>query len=477
MKFEPPSYFSDDDDDDSIMSLEDRSQLGPKAKSGGILPDDDYQPNDDDPVYMSKPKPKASPLKRKLEPVVTKPQPANPATYAASPLKKLKLASEPTLPKAQPNAPSASSAAPAVAKPVQKDTPTVTVTKATPATYNDRFASSSDESSPSPSSRRMRKKDVRDDDRTYVASNSDDEDGENAADEAYHIPGAERATVMFDFDRERERRMAGAVKLPKNIYTQKEKSLFLQLAMRGFEPLAPKHWQFDFPTLPDSLFPELGKEKAEPIIKISRSTTFHAIKSLSNLFSLSGRVRDCSIVEKRPERLIKDTIKRYIRWALYDANLEIGPRSLPVHVVHAQGKNESILHALERVNKSLQRLALRHQKALNETFTIIEKPKTGEPVDPKTISKKELPLLVGFIICGPVVAIMTFDLDLLKRAQPADGKFISQFDLAERGQDVWNSLSMTIAVMHIRNTMVRLSEKGYGGYVNTAKRGAVDKDL
>jgi hypothetical protein len=121
----------------------------------------------------------------------------------------------------------------------------------------------------------MRKKEVRDDDRNYVASNSDDEDGENAADEAYHIPGAERATVMFDFDRERERRMAGAVKLPKNIYTQKEKSLFLQLAMRGFEPLAPKHWQFDFPTLPDSLFPEPGKEKAEPIIKISRSTTFH----------------------------------------------------------------------------------------------------------------------------------------------------------------------------------------------------------
>ncbi|CEL03271.1 hypothetical protein ASPCAL04427 [Aspergillus calidoustus] len=473
MKFEPPSYFSSDDDD-SIMSLEDKFHLEPKAKSGGILPDDDYQPNDDDSVYVSKPKPKASPLKRKLEPVITKPQPASSATYAASGLKKLKLADKPTSPKTQPGAPIA---APAVTRPVQKETPTVTVTKATAATYNDRFASSSDESSPSPTSRRMRKKDVRDDDRNYVASNSDDEDGENAADEAYHIPGAERATVMFDFDRERERRMAGAVKLPKNLYTQKEKTLFLQLAMRGFEPLAPKHWQFDFPTLPDSLFPEPGKERAEPIIKISRSTTFHAIKSLANLFSLSGRVRDCSIVEKRPERLIKDTIKRYIRWALYDANLEIGPGSLPVHVVHAQGKNESILHALERVNKSLQRLALRHQKALNEAFTIIEKPKKDEPANPKTISKKELPLLVGFIICGPVVAIMTFDLDLLKRAQPADGKFISQFDLAERGQDVWNSLSMTIAVMHIRNTMVRLSEKGYGGYVNTAKRGAVDKDL
>jgi hypothetical protein len=90
MKFEPPSYFSSDDDD-SIMSLEDKFHLEPKAKSGGILPDDDYQPNDDDSVYVSKPKPKASPLKRKLEPVITKPQPASSATYAASGLKKLKL--------------------------------------------------------------------------------------------------------------------------------------------------------------------------------------------------------------------------------------------------------------------------------------------------------------------------------------------------------------------------------------------------
>ncbi|KAL2821605.1 hypothetical protein BJX63DRAFT_378683 [Aspergillus granulosus] len=324
----------------------------------------------------------------------------------------------------------------------------------------------------------MRGRPTRDDDRNYVASNSDDEDWENAADESFNIPGAEKATVMFDFDRERERRLAGVVNIPKNVYTQKEKSLFLQLAMRGFEPLAPKHWQFDFPTLPDSLFPEPGKQRAEPIIKISRSTTFHAIKSLSNLFSLSGRVRDCNIVEKRPERLIKDTIERYIRWALYDANLEIGPGSLPVHVIHVQGKDESIIHALGRLNRHLQRLALRHQKALREIFTITDiKLKNSEPSGPKTISKTELPLLIGFIICGPVVAIMTFDLDLLNCAEPADGKFISQFDLSERGQDVWNSLSMTIAVMHIRNTMVRLTEKGYGGYVNKGKPGAADRDL
>jgi hypothetical protein len=114
-------------------------------------------------------------------------------------------------------------------------------------------------------------------DRNYVADNSNsDEDKElEELENTYAIPEDEKANVLFDFDRERDKRLAVAVSIPKNMYTQQEKSLFLQLAMRGFEPLAPKHWQFDFPTLPDSLFPEPGKKKSDPIIKISRSTTFY----------------------------------------------------------------------------------------------------------------------------------------------------------------------------------------------------------
>ncbi len=109
-------------------------------------------------------------------------------------------------------------------------------------------------------------------DTNYVAESDDEEDKE--ADE-YAIPDNEKATVLFDFDREREKRLASVIDIPEGLYTEKEKSLFLKLAMRGFEPLAPKDWQFDFPTLPDSLFPESGKQQSDPIIKISRSTAFY----------------------------------------------------------------------------------------------------------------------------------------------------------------------------------------------------------
>ncbi|KAL6238608.1 hypothetical protein BDW75DRAFT_14920 [Aspergillus navahoensis] len=307
-----------------------------------------------------------------------------------------------------------------------------------------------------------RKSATYEEDRNYETDSDEDKDNE---DENYRIPDNERATVLFDFVRERDKRLANVTNIPEGRYTEQEKNLFLQLAMRGFEPLAPKHWQFDFPTLPDSLFIEEGKKQSEPIIKISRSTTFYAIKSLSNLFSLSGRVRDCSIVEKNPETLIKQTINRYIRWALYDVNLEVNHTSMPVHVLHAQKKNGSVRDALERLNRRLKKLALRHRKALAASGNS---------------NNNKLPLLIGFLICGPVVALMTFDLNLMKGTpgdDGIDGKFFSQFDFSERGQDVWNSLSIAIVVMHIRSTMVRLARSGYGGYVKSSGCSSASEDL
>ncbi|KAL2864689.1 uncharacterized protein BJX67DRAFT_201454 [Aspergillus lucknowensis] len=464
MRFETPTLFSSDDD--SFLSMEDEEDYHPTSKllagaKNKHLPDPSYDPTDDelDSQEEIKPlKPKLAPQKRKLE-----------GKALESGITGQGIKMSPSNKKPKPGPPKVT-----VTKPVEKGNSAITNSHP-----QDFLEFSSDESSPSPTTQRMMKKAAAHEDRNYVASNSDDEDRENEEiDRAYIVPENEKSHVTFDFDRERNRRLAIAANFPKNIYTKKEKDLFLQLAMRGFEPLAPKHWQFDFPTLPNSLFPEPGKEKADPIIKTSRSTTFYAIKSLSNLFSLSGRVRDCSIVEKRPESLIKQTIQRYIRWAFYDVNLEIGPGSLPVHVIHAQRKNESVLHALERLNKRLRRLAFRHQRALAESLAFSSTDMCSEEHSTSTkLHKTELPLLVGFIICGPVVAIMTFDLGLLKGGEHIDGKFISQFDLSERGQDVWNSLSITIVVMHIRNTMARLSQKGYGGFVKASRHGAVNEDL
>ncbi|KAL4785548.1 hypothetical protein BJX76DRAFT_324114 [Aspergillus varians] len=339
---------------------------------------------------------------------------------------------------------------------------------------------SSNQSSLLPTLQPTRKRSVLyEEDGNYVAESDDEDRDIEELESTYAIHDNEKANVLFDFHRERDKRLAGAVNIPKDMYTEREKSLFLQLAMRGFEPLAPKYWQFDFPTLPDSLFPESGTKQSEPIIKVFRGTGFYAIKSLGTLFSLSGRVRDCSIVEKRPEALITQTIKKYIRWALYDVNLEIGHESLPTHLIHAQRKYESIRSALERLNKRMKKLARRHQKALAEASATSDW-NFGDREDFKGEDKSMMPLLVGFLVCGPVVALMTFDLGLLKGDQDdqdIDGRFFSQFDFSERGQDVWNSLSIAIVVMHIRNTMVQLSQNNYGGFAKSSRSGSASEDL
>jgi hypothetical protein len=37
-------------------------------------------------------------------------------------------------------------------------------------------------------------------------------------------------------------------------------------------------------------------------------------------------------------------------------------------------------------------------------------------------------------------------------------KYMGQFDMSEDDQDVWNSLALAIAVIHIRRTMTRLAD-------------------
>lgn len=203
-----------------------------------------------------------------------------------------------------------------------------------------------------------------------------------------------------------------------------------------------------------------------------------AIKSLGGLFSLGGQVRDCSVLQNRPEVKIKQAIKKYIKWALRDAGLQNRPGAIPTYIIHSQKEGEPVVAAVARLNRRLGTLCKRYQEAQGGSSpTQLQQPwRLGS----NTIVKKEtedstsdpfapfFPLLVGFVICGPIVAILTLDTDPLSPKDWADSdigsKFISQFDVGEHGQDVWTSLAVAITTMHIRQTMVRLAEDGGAFY-------------
>lgn len=96
---------------------------------------------------------------------------------------------------------------------------------------------------------------------------------------------------------------------------------------------------------------------------------------------------------------------------------------------------------------------------------------------------EEFPILYGFFLCGPILAMLTTATSSVTMQQQQQqnnnngsssaatttnghhrhhgswaGKLISQFDLGERGQDVWNSLAIAITAMYIRATMMKVKD-------------------
>ncbi|GLA52886.1 hypothetical protein AnigIFM63604_009966 [Aspergillus niger] len=284
-----------------------------------------------------------------------------------------------------------------------------------------------------------------------------EDDNEEYQDRPIHH--TEKTGIVFDFSVERAKRWASAINVPKGLFNEEEKDLFFRLAMRGFEPVVPRSWRYDFPTLPESLYPRSSEASDKPIIDVTRSSNLYAIKALTSLFAVGGRVRDCDILHQQPEPLIKQAIQKYIHWALFDVELDTMQDALPVHVIYAQKKDEKTIKAVRKMNTKLQKLTRQHQEELGVAIN------NAPDKEAKLLEDTKFPLLTGFIICGPIVAILTHSTDPREIGNgEEDGRFISQFDLSERGQDVWNSLAIAITVMHVRRTMLSLAHQGKGSY-------------
>ena len=199
-------------------------------------------------------------------------------------------------------------------------------------------------------------------------------------------------------------------------------------------------------------------------------------------------MRDCNTLGTRPEDKIRRAIKKYVLWAMRDADIHDKPGKIPVYTIRSQRKGESVISAVSKLNNRLGKLAKRFHDALGMASRVTS-PRRGrtpgaqinqEPdTDLIITSRRNFPLLVGFVICGPIVAILTLDTDPFSPKGWGEGtgsKFISQFDVGERGQDVWISLALAITIMHIRKTMIQLADGGKGGFFRNRGSAFVSED-
>ncbi|KAJ5656366.1 hypothetical protein N7507_008316 [Penicillium longicatenatum] len=270
----------------------------------------------------------------------------------------------------------------------------------------------------------------------------------------YRITSAERNDLLYELTRERASRMAEAVEIPPDSgLGSVQVKLVRKLATRGCKPVMSRFWASDFTTWPESLFTSISDGDSDTangdvdlMFRSQNMSDNYAIKALQELFAVSGRVRDCSLLSVEPQFVVGKAIRQYLHWAIDDAGLKTTGHTIPVHCICPQIPGEEIFATIMRCSRKLERLAKRHQMAHagQEAFW---------------------PTMIGFVIAGPIVCLLSLDTDPNSEVwstvdgtdEESPAKFLTQFDLSEREQDVWNSLAVAICVVHLRDTLIELA--------------------
>ena len=264
----------------------------------------------------------------------------------------------------------------------------------------------------------------------------------------YTIPRGERNELVNNLTRERAKRLLEAIELPQaHELSPDERCTARQILTRGCMPAIPRHWEKDFSTLPESLFfsgmdDEPEHIEGEFILEADKGTEFYAIRAFQELLKISGIVRDhCNILETSPEISIKRAIERYLRWALSDAHVRALPNTTPVHLIYCKKKREGAKSAFDEAFKCLESLA-----------------STWRGQIPASKKPAVWPSLMGFVVCGPVLSVVTLDCNPNPQTETQGMRILGQFDLSDFNNDVWNTLAIAISVMHIKRTMTKLAQ-------------------
>ncbi|KAJ5177875.1 uncharacterized protein N7500_000574 [Penicillium coprophilum] len=280
-------------------------------------------------------------------------------------------------------------------------------------------------------------------------SMSEPSDLDYESEEEYFVPRGERDDILNNrLTRERARRLLDAVELPQgHDLSPDEQQTAHQLLTRGCMPTIHRHWEKDFSTLPESLFfsevdDETKFNESNFVLGNDNSSEFYAIRAFQELLKICGNVRDyCNILDISPEIYIKKSIEKYLRWALSDAGVRVKPDTTPVYVIYCKRDDEISKEAFDKVAATLKKLSDTWQSQL-----------AAPP------GEKFWPALIGLVLCGPVLSVISLDTNPHPQTLTHGLKFLGHFDLADFDNDVWNTLAVAILVMHIKRTVAKLAK-------------------
>ena len=160
-----------------------------------------------------------------------------------------------------------------------------------------------------------------------------------------------------------------------------------------------------------------------------------------------SRVRDQILSEAVIEKPLFNAINKYYKWSIADANVQ-HKDFIPVIAIASAKGQETVESVVGRVTDQLHSLSRQHRDKWRHHGSRAD--------DQHQEFIHELPTLTGFVIKYSIVAIVTCDC----RVGGSPIRTLGTFDFKVIGQDVWNALAVSIAMVRGRNHLMHLDVEG-----------------
>ncbi|KAF2188093.1 hypothetical protein K469DRAFT_566739 [Zopfia rhizophila CBS 207.26] len=261
-----------------------------------------------------------------------------------------------------------------------------------------------------------------------------------------------------DMEVERRRRDAQGRELLAAGWTKDAVFLFHKLGMRGFEPLMPSGWSYDFVMMPSMMFtPNIDKA----FIKPTHDSDYRAQKALEKLLKVGSYARDAILLRasRTPECQIQEYIKTYNKWAVKDGRVH-KKWNLPLFKIIVGPKDSNINILQQDMIDKLEKLADQWRDAFHERDVINsvedarDESMKSEALPATHDYVQDLPTLYGVIASHTIMGIVSYDI----MVPDPSLRTVAIFDFGQEDYDVWNSLAIAIFVIHCRNRMMELKD-------------------
>ena len=175
---------------------------------------------------------------------------------------------------------------------------------------------------------------------------------------------------------------------------------------------------------------------------------------MSELIDLGPLVRDSS----HPERVLKQGIKAFYKWAIADAHLSYDA-NIPNFIVKCGSRHASTAALKALMHRSLKKLAQRYRQHYADVLEISSQSSSSD-VDSLSETSEEaelldkLPTVYGVLVSDTAFAIVSYSL-----ARGDDSlRTIGVFNFKDMPMDVWNSIAIMVLVVHCRNCRLDLQK-------------------